>query len=150
MALTQVPSPMLAPGTAGNGPAFSAYQSAAQTIASVTSTKVQLQTKLFDTNTNFDAVTNYRFTPTVAGYYQTTGAFYFAFTGPAQVSVYKNGSLALTGPYGAGTGCDVTGLVYLNGSTDYVELYLYAQNGFTSTQFGAGVTYFQGALVRAA
>jgi len=53
----------------GNMPAFSAYANTNQTTsASYVATKVQINTKEFDTNNNFDATTNYRFTPTVAGY----------------------------------------------------------------------------------
>jgi len=45
---------MLGTNVAGNGPAFSAYLSADQTITSSTFTKVQLNAELFDTNSNFD------------------------------------------------------------------------------------------------
>jgi hypothetical protein len=44
------------------------------TITSNTFTKVQINTEEFDTNSNFDSTTNYRFTPTVAGYYQVNGS----------------------------------------------------------------------------
>jgi hypothetical protein len=59
---------------AGTGPAFSVYSTANQVTATVTYTKIQLNTENFDTNNNFDSTTNYRFTPTVAGYYQISGA----------------------------------------------------------------------------
>jgi len=48
---------MLGTNVAGNGPAFSAYLSADQTITSSTFTKVQLNAELFDTNSNFDTKT---------------------------------------------------------------------------------------------
>ena len=48
------------------GPAFSAYQSSAQTLSSNTVTKIQFQTEEFDTANCFDSTTNYRFTPNVA------------------------------------------------------------------------------------
>ena len=51
------------------GPAFSVYLSSTQTISNATTTKIQFNAKEFDTNSNFDATTNYRFTPSVAGYY---------------------------------------------------------------------------------
>ena len=58
-------------GVFGNQPAFSVYLSSNQTgVTNSTSTKIQFNTKVFDTNSNFDSSTNYRFTPTVAGYYQ--------------------------------------------------------------------------------
>ena len=55
----------------GNMPAFSAYGNADQVIANTTYTKVQYNVKSspgFDTNSCYDT-SNYRFTPTVAGYY---------------------------------------------------------------------------------
>ena len=51
----------------GNMPAFSAYASSNTNISSSTWTKITLDTKLYDTNSNFASS---RFTPTVAGYYQ--------------------------------------------------------------------------------
>ena len=53
-----------------NTPAFLATLSADQSISNSTLTKVQFNTEVFDTNSNYDNATNYRFTPTVAGYYQ--------------------------------------------------------------------------------
>ena len=56
--------------TISGGPAFSVQMGSTQSISSGTYTKLQFNTKNYDTNNNFDATTNYRFTPTVAGYYQ--------------------------------------------------------------------------------
>lgn len=139
----------LAAGVAGTGPAFSAYQSVGQTISGATYTKIQFQTKIFDTASCYDNVTNYRFTPNVAGYYQLTGNLYFGFSGSAQVAIYKNGSVYVQSRYTTGTGADITALVYLNGTTDYAELYVYSSAGFTTNQL-VNASYFSGALVRAA
>jgi hypothetical protein len=54
-------------------PAFRAYKTSAQTISSSTFTKVSLQAESFDVTNAFDSTTNYRFQPTVAGYYQANG-----------------------------------------------------------------------------
>lgn len=152
---------MLASGLAGNGPAFSAYLSTNQNISSSVFTKIQLNTEEFDTNSNYDNSTNYRFTPTVAGYYQING--YSLLTGNAStlvnahVSVYKNGAefkrgvqLVFSTGNGQYLGSSVTCLVYLNGSTDYAELYGFI--GATSPYFFGGqqYTYFNGFLARAA
>mgnify|MGYP003348389678 CR=1 FL=1 len=51
-------------------PAFSAVPNQNQSVTSGSEVKVSLQTKLFDTANAFDNTTNYRFQPTVAGYYQ--------------------------------------------------------------------------------
>jgi hypothetical protein len=143
---------------AGTGPAFSAYQSSAQSISNNTYTKVQFQTEEFDTNSNFDNATNYRFTPTVAGYYQVNGVVTIAATGTYFVvaAVYKNGanfktggiSIANASAYPSGT---VSSLIYLNGSTDYIELYIFQFSGSTQNlQAALSTTYFQASLVRAA
>jgi len=112
------------------GPAFSAYQSTSQTGTSGVATKVTLDVEAFDTNNNFASS---RFTPTVAGYYQINGKARLNGTGltDSTVSIFKNGSQLIIGTYTA-TGLAfsvVSTVVYLNGSTDYVELYA---NGTTS------------------
>jgi hypothetical protein len=136
----------------GNMPAFSAYANANQSVTTAVATKVVLNTEEFDTNNNFDSSTNYRFTPTVAGYYQINGAI-GTFTSITQInaSIYKNGSLykSVVG-YGASSSATVSAIVYFNGSTDYVELYV-TMTGVTPAYYGnSGYTYFNGSMVRAA
>lgn len=147
----------LGAGVAGNGPAFSAYAANDQSITNNTFTKVQINTETFDTNSCFDSTTNYRFTPTVSGYYQVNGAIKPT-TDAALFSVlYKNGSIL---NYGSGgfSGLDIGGvrngsvisqLVYLNGSTDYVELYAISGNNI-SLKGSVTQTYFSASLTRAA
>ena len=136
------------------GPAFSAYQSSAQTLSSTTLTKLQFQTEEFDTANCFDNTTNYRFQPTVAGYYQLTGSMAIASTNTTGfVSFYKNNTEAKRGSSIAATSgfaqIQSTALVYLNGSSDYVELWGYLGAGQALNGAATG-TYFQGFLVRAA
>jgi hypothetical protein len=140
-------------------PTFAAYQSTTQTIANGTSTKVQYQTKEWDTNSNFDSTTNYRFTPTVEGYYQVNACVGFSGdtnAGAVIAILYKNGSTYKSGPYTngnafVGTATTVNSLVYLNGSGDYIEVYAY-QGSFANqnTTTGISATYFQAVLVRGA
>jgi hypothetical protein len=140
---------MLGAGVAGNGPAFSAYQSSAQTLSSSTTTKIQFQTELFDTNNNFDNITNYRFTPTVAGYYQVNAVMQAAisFTG-GTIYLYKNGSQFATGmAVNAGGGTFVLSqFVQMNGTTDYIEIY----GNIGTGQALAVATSFQAFLARSA
>lgn len=143
----------IATGVAGTGPAFSAYQSSAHSFSAGVWTKVQLQTEEFDTNNNFDATTNYRFTPTVAGYYQVNGRITAnAIPSVLVVTVYKNGSQWKRGNANANSSGEAvcgSSLVYLNGTTDYIELYGYFS--VTTNSFaGLDQTYFQASLARAA
>ena len=127
----------LGTGVAGNGPAFSAYSTASTTVPVSTWVKVPLATKEFDTANCFDSTTNYRFTPNVAGYYQVNcmgqiGAVSAAF----YVAIYKNGSIfkvgGTNGNNSNATKASLSALIYLNGSTDYIEMYEW-QNGASST-----------------
>jgi hypothetical protein len=142
----------------GNMPAFSAHANANQSVTSATYTKVLLQTEVFDTNNNFDNTTNYRFTPTVAGYYQINGVIRANGTGLTGIiaSIYKNGNQYSLGTATDGTVADsgqgvVSEIVFLNGSTDYVELYgfVVAASGASFGHFTTAVNCrFNGCLVR--
>lgn len=127
-------------------PAFSAYKSATQSLSSGTFTKITFDTEEFDTNNNFASS---RFTPTVAGYYQITGVVNNSTGTQTVATIYKNGSIFKNGTNGSLYSSVATALIYLNGSTDYVELYGYFGTG-TSTGSGAEQTYFQGCLLRGA
>jgi hypothetical protein len=144
----------------GNMPAFSAYLSANQSITTNTFTKLAANTKEFDTASCYDNVTNYRFTPTVAGYYQVTGNIYFnSSSGNSlnRIAIYKNGSVFKYGTLNypssapADSVASMTALIYMNGTTDYVELYG-LQVSSSLPIFSSGITnsYFQAALVRGA
>jgi hypothetical protein len=134
----------------GNMPAFSAYQSSAQALTANTWTKINFQTEEWDTNNNFASS---RFTPTVAGYYQITGAYSCSTDRTYQViAIYKNASpykLSQAGNGTTGIGASMSALVYFNGSSDYVEIY--GLSG-TSQNVNASLSdsYFQGVLVRSA
>jgi len=147
---------------AGTGPAFSAYASATQSLSNSTLTKIQFNTEEFDTANCYDNATNYRFTPNVGGYYQITmaSAIGSTATGVANTqlvcAIYKNGSFF---KFGGSTLLNntydmlaaVSALIYLNGSTDYVEGYLrQISGGALNTAFSQPISYFQGSLARAA
>lgn len=148
----------LSTNVAGNGPAFSAYQSSAQSIAHNTFTKVQFQTENFDTNSNFDNSTNYRFTPTVAGYYYVSELVCFNSLSQNSFSqILKNGSSVANSPTGipwAGISNSQTSasvLVYMNGSTDYLEVWAYqASGGALNLITGTNITAFSAFLARSA
>jgi hypothetical protein len=147
----------LSTNVVGNGPAFSAYINTAQTVSNNTLTKMQFNAEEFDTNNNFDSTTNYRFTPTVAGYYQfTASAFVSAGIAAGEFTVwfYKNGVAFKYGNDLTATTTYViqgSALISLNGSTDYVEVYVYQVSGVSKTLASSDKgNIFQGVLVRAA
>ena len=153
----------IADGVTGTGPAFSAYNNDGQSLSSSVATKVQLQNENFDTASCFDNVTNYRFTPNVAGYYQINGSIYVLSTGTTHSAIaiiYKNGSAYQGGSFqgtsapGVNAAGLVSSVVYFNGTTDYVELYAYAAITGTATLQDAGTlglkAEFSGFLARAA
>jgi hypothetical protein len=138
----------------GNMPAFSAYISTSQSISANVFTKIQFDTTEFNLNSNFNT-SNYRFTPTVAGYYQVNCQVYMIAGGSTQANtaVYKNGSInKATYLLTAGQQLPlVSAIIYMNGSTDYIEAYGY--NNTSGTVYGGGnapYCYFQAVLVRAA
>jgi len=146
----------LAANVAGNGPAFSAYQSTTVAVSSGVFTKMPLQTEEFDTNSNFDNTTNYRFTPTIAGYYQINGSISFAVAaGLCSACIFKNGAAYKRGniiPNSASGVCANVGTVlFLNGTTDFVELYAFQGSGSTVNALtSSDLIFFSGAMVRAA
>ena len=137
----------------GNMPAFSAYQSTGQSITGNVFTKITIDTKEFDTATCFNTST-YRFTPTVAGYYQFNWMINMgSYVGRYTSGLYKNGSLIKNGVNGIGNGVNNAGsggsvIINANGSTDYFEIYIQGNNT-SSTTGGAQDVFFNGSLVRA-
>ena len=97
-------------------------------------------------------MTNFRYTPLVAGYYQVNGAFTVA-TAIATISliIFKNGASFKTGSSSitAGGG-NVNALVFLNGTTDFIELFATQSAAAQNTVAAATNTYFQAVYVRGA
>jgi hypothetical protein len=142
----------------GNGaaPAFSAYLSSNQSVTDSVPTKAQLGTELFDTNGNYDNTTNYRFTPTVAGYYQVNfvgvglGTSNIAYLG---VYIYKNGSPYVVNNFipssTSFSSAMVSAIIPMNGSTDYLEFYVQVNGGTSPSIEGGQVnTQASAAMVR--
>ena len=135
------------------GPAFSANLATDQSVTSSTWTKARLNNEQFDTNNNFDSSTNYRFTPTVAGYYQINGVINTAVSGAATrtiCAIYKNGSEYLRGGDVSGVASTVSAVISFNGSTDYVEFYGWVASVTTPAFTSGAQSGFSGSLVRGA
>jgi len=139
----------LGTNVAGNGPAFRAWASSQTPITGTVFTKVTLATESFDTNNNFSSS---RFTPTVAGYYQINGSVYNAAgTTFLRALLYKNGALNSSGTISAGTAyvSQSSDIIYLNGTTDYIELYAYSAST-TNIDTSQDATFMSGFLARSA
>jgi hypothetical protein len=142
---------------AGNGPAFSVYTNDSSAyFINANAIKVRFNVEEFDTNSCYDT-SNYRFTPNVAGYYQFTAKILGAWGPGQQMLTYirKNGGSEKevqqaylnqnAESYAA------SAMFYLNGTTDYVEVYVYQSIAGTSSVYtGSSQTFFQGFMVRGA
>ena len=139
-----------------NGPAFSVWVSRMQTVAAGRYVKVQFQTKEFDTANCFDNVTNFRFQPTVAGYFQVSSTLknMTLVGGDWLALIYKNGVVYKTDSEAVLVGSvnsqsHVSALVYLNGTSDYLEVFAYCDYA-TSVGASQNGSFFQGVMVRGA
>ena len=119
-----------------NTPSFEAYQSATQSgVGDAVWTKITMNTEAFDTNSEYDNSSNYRFTP------QTAGKYFVYVMGAGlsdtsyklnvfNIAIYKNGS-AYRQTNTTVNGADrlnehnavCTAVIDMNGSSDYVEAY---------------------------
>jgi hypothetical protein len=130
-------------------PAFLAYNDGTQSLSASTNTKVVFDHESADTDSSYDT-TNYRYTPSVAGYYQINVGVYYQSSSNPFVMLYKNTTnVNRLGGTGSGALGMMTGsaLVYMNGTTDYLEIYAYNN---LATTLGAGASnlmYFQAHLV---
>ena len=116
-------------------PAFEALGSSEQTgVSDNTWTKLNFNNELFDTNSMYDT-SAYRFTPTVAGKYNVYGqvGIYSNTNYQLQIpnlAIYKNGSNYKYSANNEGNASypnertlNITAVLEMNGSSDYVELY---------------------------
>jgi hypothetical protein len=148
-----------------DAPAFFANLTSDQTLTTGTWSKITFDEERFDVTNDFDNSTNYRFTPSVAGYYQiSVGVRCFATSMRIYATrVYKNGTsfggFDSNNSYGAAINSNTpyltassSGLIYCNGSTDYLEVY--ARVDGTSPKLdgvnnGLALCWFSGFLARA-
>lgn len=108
----------------------------AQLISTGITTKILFNgTPTFDTDSAWDSTNNW-FKPTVGGYYHihisSNGSTSDNYNTP---SIYKNGSYysALCTKASSATQVNSFDIVYLNGSTDYIEIYALSSNAYLTT-----------------
>ena len=130
-----------------NTPAFFAYPSGTQTYAAA-NTKITLDTESFDTDSNFASD---RFTPTTAGKYFIYGQIFIGSPGTSYYGnayIWKNGGSEIwQGSKATAQNVDfsinVSAIISMNGSSDYLELYGY-NNTSKTTASGSQFTYMTG------
>jgi len=136
-----------------DGPAFSAYATG-QTISTAVATKLLFDTERFDTNSCYDT-SLCRFTPNIAGYYEVDISV--TFSGSLAlfsiISLYKNGAAYVTinnqRSNANFNGVTLSAPVYMNGTTDYLEVYGY-ESIAASTPGGSVNSSFSAVLTRSA
>lgn len=137
-------------------PAFRAYRTGSDlSISSGVYTKVPFNTESYDTNSNFDSTTNYRFTPTVAGYYQLNATVLGVGAAGAMVlAIYFNGANANLVddpmPSQGYVTRNINDIYYFNGSTDYAEVYILIGGSTAKISNGSNIVNFSGAMIRRA
>jgi hypothetical protein len=142
--------------TTPNGPAFRAFRNTSnQSFSASTFTKVQFNAVDFDTASCFDSTTNYRFTPNKAGYYQFNANLSVNGTGEFAMQIRKNGTSVNQGANDnisalGYLGASVSNLFAMNGSTDYVEIFVFVAGGSPFLYNGAtgAQTAFGGVWIR--
>ena len=144
----------LSGGLASNTPSFSAKLSSDQTISASAYTKIQFNSEQWDTNDAYDATTNYRFTPGIAGKYRINSTVMLQNIATAgnriQYAIYKNGSFfAMVGDDGPSTasGADPTLTISIDiefNTTDYVEMWIYHNSGTGSKDISSAYSFFSG------
>lgn len=116
------------------GVGFLATKSA-QSVASGSNQKMQCGTEVWDSHGYYDNATNYRFTPLIAGKYEVSvNATMTSVAGSVFVAALKNGgSCGVTQGHNFGSAdtpfLSACGVVDMNGSTDYLELWVLHNSG---------------------
>lgn len=148
----KTPSPV-APVTISNPYKFCVYRNAAYNWGSGAFAKISFDTEVFDTNSNFDSTTNYRYTAPVNGFYQFNARTYTSVGSGGNayiISIYKNGVQYANGTgniQGAGTsgfGLALSEFMQLTAG-DYIEIYVYGNGNAGAT--GTTGNMFAGFLV---
>jgi hypothetical protein len=136
----------------GNMPAFYTNISTNQTVTNGSTTKILFNSETYDTNNLYDS-TNSRFLPNIAGYYQLSCAAYVGSSASSFLTIYKNGSAFARGTQvnSSVSMQQASVLMYMNGTTDYAEVYFTNNTGSSVVVEGYDfTTNFTGFLARAA
>ena len=133
-------------------PVFSAYANALLNAAHATWTKILFQVEEFDSHDIYNTSTS-RCQPNLPGYYYFIASVEFENPSYCTASIGKNGSNETKrGAYVQGYNILAESVLYMNGTTDYVEVNGYQQSGATQHVIynNGPYTFFQGFLIREA
>jgi len=135
MAITKIIADSITSGAVANTPAFEANRASDLSLTDNATQKMTYNTEIFDTDGCYDNATNYRFTPTVAGKYYVYASLTIqgsaaAVLNLAFLEIHKNGTKYRGTMNNMNTNF-ITGLtpyvgtvIDMNGSTDYLEVYV--------------------------
>lgn len=122
-----------------------AYRGSYSDISDNTWTKVSLDNESYDTNSNFDITTNYRYDVPINGYYLVIGSTQMTGTtiSAGQCAIYKNGTGIVYGTMqyggdGASVITNVSDIIYLTAG-QYLELYAYGNVASAGVRVQGGV-----------
>jgi hypothetical protein len=110
-------------------PACEVVAGGSQSVNGSQWTKVQFTSRDIDVYSNFNISSTYRWLPTEAGYYHVHAQVEFNSDfdyaeDDCSIAIYKNGSSIKDYTDVELQTMQISGLVYLNGSTDYIEIYI--------------------------
>ena len=142
---------------AANTPAFAANLSSNFTATEDSAVKVSFATEKFDTDSKYDASTNYRFTPGVAGKYycylkigfreHNTSSGSVSADAEFSARIYKNGSsISHSANHSAvsslqGVISTFTAVIEDFNTTDYIEAYVGLQNNDVNAELLSNAAY---------
>lgn len=128
---------------------LNAYKNADQTnLTTGAYTKLAFDTEVIDGASYYDNATNFRYLPTVAGTYFVSANCTLTGTMAAGtqviIAIYKTGNavaqnLSRIITANSGQSLSICSAVTLNGSSDYVEIFVFQSSGNTLTSLGTAV-----------
>lgn len=137
-------------------PTFSAHRTSNQSITTGSEQKCQFNIVGWDTGSYYDNVTNFRYTPLVAGKYLITLITEIENLADGNLhynAIYKNGSVYQYGTFNVqgaagNTVNSLSTLIDFNGTTDYVEAYVFHNNAGSQNLNGTATqSRFQAARI---
>ena len=139
-------------GAEGTQFMFLAKMSSSLNLPTATNTKITHNSEVFDPQNEYDHVTNFRYTPQKAGKYMCVAQvsdFSAVGTGNMECRITKNGgdntnaNSWFTVTVGDTYSLTTTAIRELNGSTDFIENFVFNSSGSTETPNTSGqVSYF--------